>query len=150
MNAITLVVIAVALVTVFVVVMLGAVLIIRRNNRADTTSFDAFGPAPSMTPTPMTNEPVGASGDFMLTIADIFFIKGRGVVVTGRVDQGSITTGQRVQIGEMGGPTIEAQVRAIEAFRRQLTTAMQGDNIGLLLEGVTGDQLKQGMVITAM
>lgn len=150
MATVTLVVIAIAVVVVFAAVILGLMIALRRGSPADTASFDSFSPALSVTPAPMSSEPFGSSGDFMMTIADIFFIKGRGVVVTGRVDQGSITTGQRVRIGEVGGPAIEAQVTAIETFRKQVPTATQGDNIGLLLRDVTRDQLKQGMVITTM
>ena len=80
----------------------------------------------------------------------IFSIKNRGTVATGRVLHGQITTGSPAIICLDSGRKIHSRVVAIEAFRKILTCANEGDNVGLLLEGVNRDELHQGCYINGV
>jgi translation elongation factor EF-Tu-like GTPase len=82
---------------------------------------------------------------FRLTVADVFFIRGRGTVVTGQVEFGEIRVGQEVQVGDRSG----VRVDGIEAFRKTLNSAQAGDNIGLLLGSLNRDDVRAGDVISA-
>src|SRR3954449_12598021 len=82
---------------------------------------------------------------FRMTIGDVFSITGRGTVVTGKVEEGSLSVGDEVAIN--GGRTV--RVKAIEAFRKKLDTAAVGDTVGLLLEDVEKHDVKGGDVLTA-
>jgi translation elongation factor EF-Tu-like GTPase len=85
------------------------------------------------------------SGVFRLTVDDVFFIRGRGTVVTGRVELGSIRVGDTVQVNI--GPPV--RVDGIEAFRKRLDEATEGENVGLLLTSLTKDDVNRGDVISA-
>lgn len=82
---------------------------------------------------------------FRMTVEDVFFISGRGVVVTGRVDQGTVRVGDRVLLN--GGRAL--QVTGIEAFRRVLEQASSGENVGVLLAGLDRKDIKRGDVLSA-
>jgi elongation factor Tu len=83
---------------------------------------------------------------FRLTVQDVFFIRGRGVVATGRVEEGAIRTGAEVQVN--GGQ--RATVDGIESFRKVLDEAAAGQNVGLLLKSLDRDLVKRGDVLTAV
>ena len=91
----------------------------------------------------------GNSSGFELTVEDVFSISGRGTVVTGRVSRGEISQGDRVLIRCRDGRVQESRVGGIEAFRKTLKTARAGEIVGILLHGVTKDQVRQGDVLTA-
>lgn len=82
---------------------------------------------------------------FKLTVQDVFFIRNRGVVATGRVETGTLRVGETVQIDG----TLTATVDGIEVFRKKIDQANAGDNIGLLFRGLEKSQIPQGAVITA-
>jgi len=85
---------------------------------------------------------------FLMPVEDVFSITGRGTVGTGRVERGTIKTGdkvERVGIRE----TRETVVTGVEMFRKILDHAEAGDNVGLLLRGVEKDDLERGMVLAA-
>jgi elongation factor Tu len=82
---------------------------------------------------------------FRMTVEDVFMIRRRGVVATGRVESGTLRVGDTVQIDG----TLEAQVDAIEVFRKSIDQANVGDNIGVLFKGVDKSQLNRGSVLTA-
>lgn len=83
---------------------------------------------------------------FLLPIEDVMTITGRGTVVTGRVERGSIKVGAEVEIvGLM--PTKKAVVTGIEMFRKELDSAMAGDNAGVLLRGIERKQVERGQVL---
>lgn len=84
------------------------------------------------------------SGDFSFTVEDVFTITGRGTVVTGRVASGSISVGEHVLING----TLETEVTGIEMFRKTLDTASAGDNCGILLRGISREQISQGDTLT--
>jgi elongation factor Tu len=87
------------------------------------------------------------TGAFRLPVDDVFVITGRGVVVTGRVQSGAARVGLPVRVVRDGMPVATSRVRAIEAFRKVKESATAGDNVGLLLEDVSRDQLAAGDVV---
>ena len=83
---------------------------------------------------------------FMMPVEDVFSIKGRGTVVTGRVDRGKIHTGDEVEIVGLR-PTRKTVCTGVEMFHKTLDEGMAGDNCGLLLRGINRDDVERGMVI---
>ncbi|BBX96651.1 EF-Tu/IF-2/RF-3 family GTPase [Mycobacterium lacus] len=82
---------------------------------------------------------------FRMTVQDVFFIRGRGLVATGCVEYGELRVGDTVQINGGRGVTVDA----IEAFRKKRDTATAGDNVGLLFRKLTTSDLAAGDVITS-
>lgn len=82
---------------------------------------------------------------FRMTVQDVFVIRGRGAVATGRVEYGELRVGDQVRIND--GPAV--RVDAIEQFRKKVDTATTGDNIGILLSKLKKDDLAAGDVITS-
>jgi elongation factor Tu len=83
---------------------------------------------------------------FMMSVEDVFSIKGRGTVVTGRVDRGSIKVGDTVEIVGLR-ETRTTVATGLEMFHKSLDTAEAGDNCGALLRGIERDDVERGMVI---
>jgi translation elongation factor EF-Tu-like GTPase len=82
---------------------------------------------------------------FRLTVQDVFVIRNRGVVVTGRVENGALRVGDTVQING----TLAVEVDAIEIFRKSIEEAKVGENIGVLLKGIDKSQVNPGDVLTS-
>ncbi len=82
----------------------------------------------------------------LLPIEDVFTIQGRGTVVTGRIETGKVSVGDKVNIVGIKD-TIETTVTGVEMFRKELDDAQAGDNVGLLLRGIERDQVQRGQVI---
>ncbi len=82
---------------------------------------------------------------FRMTVQDVFLIRNRGVVATGRVESGVLRPGDTVHIN--GGPGVT--VDAIESFRKELDEANVGDNVGVLFKGIETRQINRSDVITA-
>ncbi len=84
---------------------------------------------------------------FMMPVEDVFSIKGRGTVVTGRIERGVVKVGEAADIvglqDEIGATTITG----VEMFHKLLDQGQAGDNVGLLLRGVDRDDVERGMVI---
>ena len=95
------------------------------------------------TPTSVTDLP------FLMPIEDVFSIKGRGTVVTGRVERGAAVKNAEVEIVGLGGATLRTTVTGIEMFHKELDQALAGDNVGVLLRGIERDQVERGMVLAA-
>jgi len=87
------------------------------------------------------------TGPFAMVVEDVFTIKGRGTVATGRIGSGSVMVGQQVRIRRAGTVLSTTTVNAIEMFRKTLTMATVGDNVGLLLDDGTGDNVMRGDVL---
>ncbi len=85
---------------------------------------------------------------FLMPIEDVFSIKGRGTVATGRIEQGKIAVNDEVEIVGLKD-TQKSVVTGIEAFHKTLKEGMAGDNAGLLLRGIERDQVERGQVIAA-
>jgi elongation factor Tu len=84
---------------------------------------------------------------FMMPIEDVFSIKGRGTVVTGRVDRGEIKTGEPVEIIGLREKSINSVVTGVEMFHKTLDYGMAGDNLGLLLRGIERTDVERGQVV---
>jgi elongation factor Tu len=84
---------------------------------------------------------------FMMSVEDVFSIKGRGTVVTGRVDRGIIKPGEEVEIVGLRDETRKTVVTSMEMFHKTLDNAEAGDNAGLLLRGIERDEVERGMVL---
>jgi translation elongation factor EF-Tu-like GTPase len=78
---------------------------------------------------------------FRMTVEDVFLIRNRGVVATGRVGSGTLRVGDNVQI--------DGTLDGIEAFRKSIGEATAGDNIGVLFTGIEKNRLDRGSVLTA-
>ncbi len=83
---------------------------------------------------------------FLMPIEDIFSIEGRGTVVTGRIERGTIKVGEEVEIVGIN-PTSKTTITGIEMFNKQLQSGMAGDNAGLLLRGVAKEAVTRGQVL---
>ena len=84
--------------------------------------------------------------DFMMPVEDVFSITGRGTVATGRVDRGTVTVGDVVEIIGFVD-TSSTTVTGVEMFRKLLDHAEAGDNIGALLRGIARDEIQRGQVL---
>ncbi len=92
-------------------------------------------------------EPVRATDKpFLMPIEDVFSISGRGTVVTGRVDQGVVHTGDEIEIVGIR-ETAKTVVTGVEMFRKLLDEGQAGDNIGALLRGTKKDEVERGQVL---
>ncbi|MBK1666865.1 elongation factor Tu [Rhodovibrio sodomensis] len=87
-----------------------------------------------------------ADRPFLMPIEDVFSISGRGTVVTGRVEQGVVKTGEEVEIVGIR-KTRKTVVTGVEMFRKLLDQGQAGDNIGALLRGVARDDVERGQVL---
>ncbi|MCJ7693903.1 MAG: elongation factor Tu, partial [Anaerolineaceae bacterium] len=85
---------------------------------------------------------------FMMPVEDVFSIKGRGTVVTGRIDRGVIKVGEAVEIVGLQEKSMNSVVTGVEMFHKLLDNGMAGDNVGLLLRGIDREQVQRGMVIS--
>jgi elongation factor Tu len=83
---------------------------------------------------------------FLMPVEDVFSIKGRGTVVTGRIERGVVKVNDTAEIIGIK-PTMSTVVTGVEMFRKQLDQGQAGDNVGLLLRGVEKDQVERGQVI---
>jgi elongation factor Tu len=84
--------------------------------------------------------------DFLMPVEDVFSITGRGTVVTGRVEQGIVKTGETVEIVGIRNTT-STTVTGVEMFRKLLDEGRAGDNIGVLLRGTKKDEVERGQVL---
>ncbi|MGE5313008.1 MAG: elongation factor Tu [Acidobacteriota bacterium] len=83
---------------------------------------------------------------FLMPIEDVFSIKGRGTVATGRIEQGIVKLNDEVEIIGIR-PSQKTVVTGIEAFKKNLDQGQAGDNAGLLLRGIERDDIERGQVI---
>jgi len=83
---------------------------------------------------------------FLMPIEDVFGIKGRGTVVTGRVDRGVIKVGEEVEIVGLGEQR-KVVATGVEMFQKTLDEGVAGDNVGVLLRGVERDDVERGQVL---
>ena len=83
---------------------------------------------------------------FLMAIEDVFSITGRGTVATGRIERGIVKVGESVEIVGVG-ETQTTTITGIEMFQKTLDEGYAGDNVGILLRGVTRDNIERGMVL---
>jgi elongation factor Tu len=86
---------------------------------------------------------------FMMSVEDVFSIKGRGTVVTGRVDRGTLLPNSEVEIVGLTDQIRKVVVTSMEMFHKILDKVEAGDNAGLLLRGVGRDEVERGQVLAA-
>ena len=86
---------------------------------------------------------------FMMPVEDVFSIKGRGTVVTGKIDRGVVKVSENVDIVGLQEKTTSTVVTGVEMFHKLLDSGQAGDNVGLLLRGIVREDVERGMVIAA-
>ncbi|MCX7806307.1 MAG: elongation factor Tu [Planctomycetota bacterium] len=86
---------------------------------------------------------------FQMPVEDVFSIKGRGTVGTGRVEQGKVKVGDPLEIVGLNKETLKTVCTGVEMFNKVLDEGIAGDNIGVLLRGIEKDQLRRGQVLAA-
>ncbi len=86
---------------------------------------------------------------FLMPVEDVFSIKGRGTVVTGRVERGKITPGMDIEIVGVHDDVQKTVATSLEMFNKTLDYAIAGDNVGILLRGIDKDEVERGQVIAA-
>jgi elongation factor Tu len=104
--------------------------------------LDLMDAVDSYIPTPVR----AVDKPFMMPVEDVFSIKGRGTVVTGRVERGTVKVGDNVEIVGLKD-TRATTVTGLEMFHKILDSADAGDNAGALLRGIERDDVERGMVI---
>jgi elongation factor Tu len=97
----------------------------------------------SYIPTP----PRAVDKPFLMPVEDVFGIKGRGTVATGRIERGSIKVGEQVEIVGMKEQTRNVVVTGVEMFQKTLDQGLAGDNVGCLLRGVERNEIERGQVL---
>jgi elongation factor Tu len=85
---------------------------------------------------------------FLMAIEDVFSIKGRGTVATGRIERGGVNVGDEVEIVGFAD-TRKTTVTGVEMFRKLLDEGVAGDNVGCLLRGIDKDEIERGQVLAA-
>ena len=84
---------------------------------------------------------------FLMSIEDVFSIKGRGTVATGRIERGVIKVGDEAEIVGLSAETLKTTVTGVEMFQKTLDEGQAGDNVGCLLRGVEKEQIQRGQVL---
>jgi elongation factor Tu len=84
---------------------------------------------------------------FMMPIEDVFSIKGRGTVVTGRIERGKVKVGDPVDIVGLRDKSMSSVVTGVEMFHKSLDEGIAGDNCGLLLRGIERTEVERGQVV---
>ena len=104
--------------------------------------WDLMDAVDSYIPTPVreTDKP------FLMPVEDVFGIKGRGTVVTGRIERGTVKVGEEIEIIGLK-ETRKVVVTGVEMFRKLLTEGLAGDNVGCLLRGIERDDVERGQVL---
>ncbi len=86
---------------------------------------------------------------FLMPIEDVFSIKGRGTVGTGRIDRGKVVVGDSVEVVGLSDEVRKTTVTGVEMFNKTLNEGQAGDNVGVLLRGVEKNDLERGQVVAA-
>ena len=84
---------------------------------------------------------------FLMSVEDVFSIKGRGTVATGRIERGIVKVGEKVEIVGLMEEAKQTTCTGVEMFNKTLEEGRAGDNVGLLLRGIEKDEIERGMVI---
>jgi elongation factor Tu len=84
---------------------------------------------------------------FLMPVEDVFSIKGRGTVVTGRIERGLVKVGDPIEIIGLREESMSTVCTGVEMFHKLLDAGEAGDNVGVLLRGVERDQVERGMVL---
>ena len=93
---------------------------------------------------------MSADPTFRMTIEDVFGIRGRGTVVTGKIERGTLKVDDEIQIERQGATIKRVIVTGIEMSRKVLAQARAGDNVGVLLRGVERTEIQSGDVLVGV
>ena len=110
---------------------------------AEQKIFDLMQAVDDYIPTPVR----ALDKDFLMPIEDVFTITGRGTVVTGRIEQGKVKVGEKVELVGIHEETRDTTVTGVEMFRKMMDEGEAGDNVGLLLRGIDREEVERGMVV---
>jgi elongation factor Tu len=114
-----------------------------RNDPAAKSIWELMDQVDAYIPTP----PRATDQPFMMPIEDVFGIKGRGTVATGRIERGIVKVGENVEIVGMKEETRSVVVTGVEMFQKTLDSGMAGDNVGCLLRGIERADIERGQVL---
>ncbi len=106
--------------------------------------MDLMDAVDSYVPTP-TRE---VDKPFLMPIEDVFAIKGRGTVVTGRIERGAVKVGEEVEIVGMADASRKSVCTGVEMFQKTLDRGEAGDNVGVLLRGIERTDVQRGQVLS--
>ena len=84
---------------------------------------------------------------FLMPVEDVFSISGRGTVVTGRIERGTINLNDEIEIVGIKNETTTTTVTGIEMFRKEMETGQAGDNCGILIRGIKKEDVERGQVL---
>ncbi len=84
---------------------------------------------------------------FLMSVEDVFSIKGRGTVATGRIERGLVKVGDEVEVVGLRPDTRKTTITGVEMFQKTLDQGIAGDNVGVLLRGVEKDDIERGQVL---
>jgi len=116
----------------------------KREDEASKCVFELMDAVDSYIPLPQR----AVEKPFLMPIEDIFTISGRGTVVTGRIERGTVKIEDEIEIVGMR-PTVARVVTGIEMFNKELDSGMAGDNVGILLRGTKKEEVERGQVLAA-
>jgi len=117
----------------------------KKDDAAVKPIMDLFNALDTFIPDPKRDK----DKPFLMPVEDVFTITGRGTVATGRIERGELKIGQIVDIVGMASKKAGITVTGIEMFRKNLESAICGDNAGLLLRGVDRKDIQRGQVLCA-
>ncbi|CAG8953261.1 hypothetical protein HYFRA_00003465 [Hymenoscyphus fraxineus] len=115
----------------------------RRPEIGETKIDELLAAVDSWIPTPQRD----LDKPFLMSVEDVFSIPGRGTVVSGRVERGTLKRDEEVELVGKGDVPLRTKVTDIETFKKSCETSQAGDNSGLLLRGIKREDVKRGMVI---
>src|SRR5213082_2197636 len=115
-----------------------------RQDEAAACIWQLMDAVDSYIPTP----PRAIEKPFLMPVEDVFGIKGRGTVATGRIERGTIKVGESVEIVGMKEQTRTVVVTGVEMFQKTLDQGLAGDNVGCLLRGVERSEIERGQVLS--
>jgi elongation factor Tu len=114
-----------------------------RNDPAAKCIWDLMDNVDSYIPTP----PRATDQPFLMPVEDVFGIKGRGTVATGRIERGQVKVGETVEIIGIQDVVRSVVVTGVEMFQKTLDIGLAGDNVGCLLRGVERTDIERGQVL---
>jgi elongation factor Tu len=114
-----------------------------KDDKACKCIDDLFNALDSYIPTPLREE----DKPFLMSIEDVFSIKGRGTVATGRIERGKVKVGDEVEIIGLRKDNRKTVVTGVEMFNKPLESGLAGDNVGVLLRGVERTEIERGQVL---
>lgn len=117
----------------------------QQNNNSSDIFFDSSNNSNNQNTS--TSTEYDKDNSFLMAIEDVFTITGRGTVVTGRIERGTINLNDTVQVIGLKNEIQTTTITGIEMFRQNLDTATAGDNVGLLLKGIERQDVERGQVL---